>query len=89
MFNWKYYDYRIKLNNISDTYHPERLQKWLREIHEIHVEIYCNHSGWGWILTKLNGTTIKELDLNQEFYKSYEDALEAGINEGHKITKEK
>ena len=62
------------------------LQTWLRKTHEIHVEIYCNASGWGWILTKLNGTVIKEI-LDDMFFNEYEDALEAGIFEALNIIK--
>ena len=54
------------------------LKKWIRKVHGIHVEIYSNASGWGWILTKINGTVIKEI-TDDHFYEEYEDALEAGL----------
>jgi hypothetical protein len=54
------------------------LQKWLRETHGIHVEIYCNASGWGYILTKLNGTTIKEIE-DDIFFENAEIACEVGL----------
>lgn len=56
------------------------LQKWIRDEKEIHVEIYNNASGWGWILTKLNGTGIKEIK-DDLFFDSYEDALEDGLKQ--------
>ena len=62
------------------------LQKWLREVHNIHIEIYCNASGWGYILTKLNGTTIKEI-MDDVFFDSNESAFEVGINEALKLVK--
>lgn len=54
------------------------LAKWLREKHGIHVEIYCNASGWGYILTKLNGTTIKEIE-DDVFFETAEIACEKGL----------
>jgi len=56
----------------------EVLQSWIRKNHEIHIEIYSNASGWGWILTKLNGTTIKEI-TDDLFFETYELALEMGL----------
>lgn len=58
---------------------PAVIQKWLREEKRIHIEIYANHSGWGWILTRINGTTLKEIQ-NDEFFCYYEQALEKGLN---------
>jgi len=56
------------------------LAKWLREAHDIHVEIYANASGWGWMLTKTNGTTIKEIQ-DDIFFATYEIAMEFGLQE--------
>ncbi len=55
------------------------LQRWIREKREIHIEIYSNASGWGWILTKINGTTLKEIE-DSMFFNSYEEALEEGLS---------
>lgn len=54
------------------------LQRWVREKHDIHIEIYANASGWGYILTKTNGTTIKEIE-DSIFFDSHEEALEIGL----------
>ena len=54
------------------------IHQWLRREKKIHVEVYCNASGWGWILTKLNGTVLKEI-TNDIFFNEYEDALGYGI----------
>jgi hypothetical protein len=59
------------------------LARWIREMHSIHIEIYCNASGWGYILTKLNGTTIQEI-MDDVFFKSNEEALEVGLVEALK-----
>lgn len=62
------------------------LARWIREAHGIHIEIYCNASGWGYILTKLNGTTIQEI-MDDVFFKSNEEALEVGLVEALKRIK--
>ena len=54
------------------------IQKWLRDTHKTHIEIFCNHSGWGWIITKLNGTVLMDIE-NDVFSETYEGALESGI----------
>jgi len=54
------------------------LAEWLRIVHGIHVEIYCNASGWGYILTKLNGTTIKEI-MDDIFFEEHDIAYEKGL----------
>lgn len=54
------------------------LNKWLSDNHNSYVEIYSNHSGWGWIITKNNGTTIKEIE-DYRFFKTLEEALEKGL----------
>jgi len=64
----------------------EHLSKWIREVHEIHIEIYCNASGWGYILTKLNGTTIQEI-MDDVFFDTHEIAYEVGLNEALKRIK--
>jgi hypothetical protein len=60
------------------------LQKWIRENHKIHIELFCNFSGWGWILTKTNGTTIRDMNSGI-FFISYEFALEDGLMEALKL----
>jgi len=54
------------------------LGRWIRKEYKIHIEVYCNASGFGYILTKLNGTVIKEIE-NDIFFESNEDALEVGL----------
>ncbi len=62
----------------------ESVQEWLRDKHNIHVEIYYNASGCGYILTKLNGTVIKEIE-DDIFYEDYYVALDKGIEEAFKL----
>ena len=75
-------------NNVKGQFHlalaptQSLAQKWLREKHNIHVEIYRNASGWGWILTTTNtGSTLLEIN-NDIFFDTYEEALEEGLKEG-------
>jgi hypothetical protein len=70
--------------SICDAPTQSLLQKWLRKNHAIHIEIYCNASGWGYILTKLNGTVIKEI-MDDLFFDSNEAALEIGLQEALKL----
>jgi hypothetical protein len=68
------------------------LQKWLREVHNIHVNIDCNAGGWYYELMKCNGTTIyiekgrnKGMAYQGFNYETYEEALEAGLQESLKL----
>ena len=61
-----------------------QIKDWFRDKHNIHIEIYCNASGWGYILTKLNGTTIKEIE-DDIFFEDYYKALNKGIEESFKL----
>lgn len=58
--------------------------RWFREKHNIHIEIYCNHSGWGYILTKTNGTTIKEI-TDSCFFATHDEAVMKGIEVAIKL----
>ena len=68
------------------------LQKWLRDIHNIHINIDCNAGGWYYELMKCNGTTIyiekgrnKGMAYQGFNYETYEEALEAGLQEALKL----
>lgn len=53
------------------------LHEWIRQM-GLHVEVYCNAVGWGWIVTKLNGTELYRIE-DDDFLTTYEDALELGM----------
>ena len=78
-------DYTCKTYAMYAAPTQSLLAKWLREVKKIHIEIYCNASGWGWILTKTNGTTIKEIQ-DDIFFETHEIALEIGLNEALSIS---
>jgi len=69
-----------RMNNNKQFSAPTQtsLSEWIRNIYGIHIEIYCNASGFGYILTKLNGTVIKEIE-DDVFFESNEAALEVGL----------
>lgn len=77
-----YMNYGFMYSGLSDGYISAPTQtllaNWVRKNHNIHVEIYANASGWGYILTKTNGTAIKEID-DDIFFESPEEALEIGL----------
>ena len=82
--NWEATDYTNENYAMYAAPTQALLARWLRETHEIHVEIYSNASGWGWILTKLNGTGIKEIE-DDIFFASHELALEEGLRQALNI----
>lgn len=47
------------------------LQRWLREVKNIHIEIIATASGYYWCVNKTNGTSITDSDV-----------LNRGTNEG-------
>ena len=72
------------------------LQTWFRDVHGIHVSSWCNGSGWGWEIEKTNGTSIACMDIDGDvegtepesgMFKSYELALENGLQEAFKYLK--
>lgn len=65
------------------------LQKWLREKHYIHINIGFVKSGYFWhiiVIPKYDYEGFKELDDESDiYYKTYEEALEIGLQEGLKL----
>lgn len=64
--------------------------KWLREIKNLHIEIYRNACGYGYVIVKANnGTWMKADDAKGPNdggnWDTYEEALEAGIFEALKL----
>jgi len=74
------YDLTNLVNEEVYTPTQSELQKWLRDNFQIHIEIYVNASGWGYIFTKLNGTVLKEIE-DDCFFENYEAALELALIE--------
>ena len=71
--------------NFERYYAPTQslLQKWLREEHNIHLIAYknINIDGYDWCYITTDGIT------NINSYKTYEEALEVGLQEALKLVK--
>lgn len=66
------------------------VQKWLREIKNLHIEIYRSACGYGYVIVKANnGTWMEDDDAKGPNdggnWDTYEEALEAGIFEALKL----
>lgn len=86
----------VDINNMSNGDLPKRCfsqptqslaQKWLREVKNLHIEIsYMYENYWIYdILTIPNHDLVGLSDRPIIHYKSYEEALEAGIFEALKL----
>lgn len=65
-------------------------QKWLRETKNLHIEIYRSAVGYGYVIVKADNGTWKEDDNSRGpndggLWDTYEEALEAGIQEALKL----
>ena len=83
--NWKFKTLGDFLDNLNTPVCTQSLlQKWLREIHNIHIVITLEFSEslkelWYYGLLSIKGNEINE--LGDEGYTTYELALEAGLKE--------
>lgn len=89
----------VDINNMSNGDLPKRCfsqptqslaQKWLREVKNLHIEIYRNACGYGYIIVKANNGTWMKADGSKGpndggKWDAYEEALEAGIFEALKL----
>lgn len=102
--NWDYNEWRLfrdplKVYNNSDKTEygnisaptQSLLTKWLREVHNIHINIMPNHNNtktWDYVIYELRYTCWLGDDRNRTFkYNSYEEALEEGLFQGLKLIK--
>lgn len=95
----KGFQQRKYLINVSTLHHcykylsvpPQSVaQKWLRETKNLHIEIYRNACGYGYAIVKANNGTWMEDDDSKGpndggNWDTYEEALEAGIQEALKL----
>src|SRR3989304_3680549 len=93
-YNWNTGTVYNYLNNLCISAPTQSvLQKWLREVHKIHVNVdkeYDNNY-WSTNICKLDGDfkwLLSGLDRKYTEFKSYEDALEAGLIEALKRIKQ-
>ena len=83
----------VDINNMSNGDLPKRCfsqptqslaQKWLREVKNLHIEIYRSAVGYGYAIVKADNGTWQEDDDSRGtndggLWDTYEEALEAGI----------
>lgn len=95
----KGFQQRKYLINVSTLHHcykylsvpPQSVaQKWLRETKNLHIEIYRNACGYGYIIVKANnGTWMEDDDAKGPNdggnWDTYEEALEEGLQEALKL----
>lgn len=87
---------KLPLENLNKQIEYYFIQKWLREKHNIHCFAWCNASGWAWEIEKTSGTHVSIMDIDGDIkgtepesgmFKTYEQALEAGLFEALKLIK--
>ena len=87
--NWKFKTLGDFLDNLHTPVCTQNLlQKWLREVHNIHIVITLEFSEslkelWYYGLLSIKGNEINE--LGDEGYTTYELALEAALQEALKL----
>lgn len=93
--NFSTYGKEYQKFKLKSYYAPTQslLQKWLREEHKFYVHpVLGLYENWGWIIEELtNRNTINPpiKDCEGRYYKTYESALEKGLQKALKLTPNK
>ena len=62
------------------------LQKWLREVHNIHIKVCSNNNDWYFILESIDYSKSLEFKSQcEKDYGTYEEALEEALKESLKL----
>jgi hypothetical protein len=65
------------------------LQKWLREVHKLHINIHPHYDNFGehtgWDLTSITPLLEGRNTIIQAMFEMYEEALEMGLQEALKL----
>ena len=75
----------IPIGNICAAPAQSFLQKWLREVHKIHIRLFVPRSRyqsigkWAFEIDNLNTDIIEHFTKESPIFNSYEEALEAGL----------
>ena len=78
-------------NEKFDKLTQSLLQKWLREEHNIHIGVELIEDGW---IVQIFNIEFQKTEADVEFdeyysgYKTYEEALEKGLQESLKLIKQ-
>ena len=70
----------------NNGYHLYDIQKWLREERNIHImfDVDSNQGKWFFVLSNLKRLMVYD-NVISDYFKTYEEALEAGIWEAYFI----
>jgi hypothetical protein len=66
------------------------LQRWLREVHNIHIEVFFDTVCYDYRLINMHDLHIKNLrnyKLGHKYINTYEEALEIGLQQGLNLVK--
>lgn len=92
VLNWKErleYFATAKNANLIKIPTQSLLQKWLRDEHNMDIEIYMHHEmgvkEYAYLILSLEGKQILWKSAKSGRYNSYEDALETGLKESIKL----
>jgi hypothetical protein len=81
----------LEPSNYCITPTQSLLQRWLREVHNIHVEIWFDNTqldGFPYLYEIYNQQN-QEGDINGHYFDNYEEALEEGLQEALKLIETK
>lgn len=77
---------KIDFNGISNNFisapTQSLLQKWLREVHNIHIQIFFINNSFRVKVKYFYKDMIMSLPITRYAHKTYEEALEKGLLEG-------
>jgi hypothetical protein len=87
-------DATLHIENVMFAPTQSLLQKWLREVHNIHIEIKISNLGrYYWAYNEFNMENISNVtfwrrqDVSSEKVPTYEEALGKGLQEALKLIK--
>jgi len=80
--NWNLYE-----EGYSVPIQPS-LQKWLREVHKLSVEVFSDETRWEVIVEKLPSYSAYDSEYSSDDkFNTYEEALEEGLKQALKLIK--
>ncbi len=80
--NWNLYEEGYSVPTQSS------LQKWLREVHKLSVEVFSDETHWEVIVEKLPSYSAYDSEYSSDDkFNTYEEALEEGLKQALKLIK--
>lgn len=62
-------------------------QRWFREVHNISIEVWYNSTDRAWEVDVWTMNPVYEIEPEEVYFKTYEQALEAGLTKAMKEAK--